>query len=101
MSNEAPKLEVVRFYGSVNVTDWVYGADGENYLVFQGLVSILEASKMAGFQVKEPQGANWFARVEGKTQSYNLPGCKVRAIVDHPEGIAIARSSQSRVLIVP
>jgi hypothetical protein len=100
VEDSGAKLSITKFYGSVNTVDWTYGADGENYMVITGICSVLEADAVAGFKVKGTD-ANWFVRIEGDTQSYNIPGCKVRAIMSHPKGVELARSSSSRVLVVP
>ncbi len=104
MSEETPtstRFTVEGFYGSVSLVDWLRTADGGSVLVLQGKISILEASKVVGFDIKHDPSANWIARIEGPTQTYNIPGCKVRAVITHSDRVDPPRDFASVVLVVP
>lgn len=96
---ETRELQIERFYGSVSLVEWLTAIDGEQYLVLTGEVSVLEAAKVVGFAIKHDPTANWIARIDGPTQSYNIPGCKVRGIIAHDKSAKVGGSQ--RVLVIP
>lgn len=83
------------FHGSVIMKAFTHALDGQQYVAFEGTVSIIEDKAMLGFDVTDRE-TNWIARVDGPTQSYNFPGCQVRAVVVHDAG-----STSNQSLLVP
>lgn len=64
-----------------------------------GKVTIMEAKEMVGFDTGDKE-ANWIARVEGPTQSYNSPGCQIRCIIDHRNVLEPSHAAAD-ALVVP
>lgn len=75
-----------KFEGAVVLKDWMLmpGSD-RSTKGFCGIVSILEASQMTGFDVGKNE-ANWIARIESDDgdESVNIPGCQVRGVLQGP-----------------
>lgn len=77
------KLVTQNFRGSVCLKDWFQDPiSGRSVRSVTGRITILKADEVIGFDPGKSE-ANWVARVEGPTQSYNFPGCQVRCIIDH------------------
>lgn len=75
------KFNVVGFSGTVHLKDGFWHHNGQHYSSVTGLISIIEAKEVAGFNISERE-SNWVARVtnaEG-TVSMTLLGCQVRSI---------------------
>jgi hypothetical protein len=73
------KLNIEQFEGTVVLKQSTWWMDGRSYAGFRGTVSVLEGKEALGFEVKDE--SNWFARIEGKTASVNIPGCQVKMVV--------------------
>ncbi len=72
------------FTGTVMLTDWMTALhNGNSYVALSGVVSVLSAEELLGFDVND-RDSRWAAVIEGPTQRYVIPGCKVRGVVSHP-----------------
>jgi hypothetical protein len=84
------------FQGTVALKDWFADPiSGRTIRGITGKVTVMEAKDMIGFDPGKSE-ANWVARVEGETTSYNFPGCQVRAVITH-EGITEPNSGSESV----
>lgn len=79
------KINCEKFEGIVYFKEWTMCPDGNNKLGVGGLISIREASKVAGFDPGQRE-SNWIARVESKDgmRSFNILGCQVRSVYQGP-----------------
>jgi hypothetical protein len=59
----------------VTVDDWFYGPNGNRYNSVYGLVSIVKARDLLGFDPKN--AANWFILVGSPGQQVLIAGCRV------------------------
>lgn len=83
------------FKGAVHLIDWYPDLDGP-YQIIVGTVTIHEAEKLLGFRTGASE-ANWFATIQGETDTVIIPGCKIAALsVRSIEGL----TSNSRVKVV-
>ena len=68
------------FSGIVVCKDWILAPDGENYMAFEGTVTIVHDEQAIGFKVRG-NDTNWMARIAGKSgMTINILGCQVRAV---------------------
>lgn len=76
-------FNMTKFEGCVVLKDWMLMPDRErSYKGFCGIVSIIQANEMTGFDVGKNE-ANWIARIENENgdESVNIPGCQIRAVL--------------------
>ncbi len=66
--------------GFVTVDEQTMAADGHYYWAFVGKISVLQGSSLVGFDIVTERNANWVAMIQGPTQTYYIPGCKVQMI---------------------
>jgi hypothetical protein len=91
-----PVLQVKGFKGTVITHNWIRGLDGVEYDQFYGTISVLSDTEVVGFEAKGHDTANWIARIEGETSSYNIMGCQVKCIIQSDE-----KPQTVRGLIIP
>lgn len=75
----------VPFQGAVSLIDYHGDIDGSQYRVYVGQVRIHEAVGLLGFRTGSTE-ANWIATVEGFSDQYIFPGCKIAHITRFDPG---------------
>lgn len=95
-----PQYDMGPFYGAVCLKDWFQDPmTGRSLRSLLGVVKILEVKDMIGFDPGKSE-ANWIARVEGDSRSYNIPGCQVRAVITL-ESPGVPHEAAADAMVVP
>src|SRR3954468_8890692 len=75
-------------FGSVKLMEWWHTPGGQ-VLHLRGMIKLVSDEDQVGFRARGANSANWLAVIEGKTETWNVFGCQIRAIIEHGEDVTI------------
>lgn len=79
---------------AVTFDDWFFAADGQNYRVAFGPVTIIDAKEVLGLAPKN--SANWYAQVGFGDGAVLLAGCRIHSAIitrTKPSGVHVYDAS--------